>query len=181
MGDKGNISKRACGSDAAVEGDSAFAHPSALEEFPQAERTTDEKRRERRGRRAKEKIIEYKNSCAIRGLPSALYRVLPLLNIEFRSRYPRLDESRTSGPSILRTRLPALENSSPGSPGWDVNGGLNFIGRGRPRPRYIKCHTVFREARLPALSEPSRRFIVIPISRHAYLTIPDNCLCYRYR
>lgn len=81
-------------------------HPSLFKNslVPGGDKKTSEK-----SARAKERIVEYRNSCAIRGLPSALpprclnrCRVLPfLLNIEFRS------------PAVLSTRV-AHPAPSPG-------------------------------------------------------------------
>lgn len=101
------------------------AHPSTPRRISPGGARRQTKNEESDGAQAKEKIVEYRNSCAIRGLPSALYRVLPFLNIEFRSRYPRLDESRTSGPGILRIAC-SQEHQLP-TPSRNVNGVLNLI------------------------------------------------------
>lgn len=105
----------------------------SLEEFPQAERA-DRRKTKRAMARAKEKIVEYRNSCAIRGLPFALCRVLPLLNIGFRSRYPRLDESRTSGPAYpAHDRLGSREHRLPTPSSRRKRRSKSYRMWGRPR------------------------------------------------
>lgn len=76
------------------------AHPSPPPPPRISPGTADKKRRDQERARASPKaIVEYRNSCAIRGLPSALYRVLP--GSKYRISIALHDESRTSGLGIL--------------------------------------------------------------------------------